>query len=240
MLVLLQLVEEYDLWLYGLCALVFLFYIRIAWRARRERASAFFGLEKEMATSHLLRGLSGAFLCCLAAGGIYYVSNHLAPEFELPEAQGAEPTIVIPTPIPSPTPGPPTSPPPTRRPRVVHTVKSTSTPSATATPEILPPSCPNPGAQLTAPGVNQVLQGPVQVKGTANLQDFDYYKFEFRAAGSEAEWAFLQRQDKPVVNGVLGTWDVSALPSGEYEFRLVVVRKDGNYKICATQVIVQH
>jgi hypothetical protein len=78
------------------------------------------------------------------------------------------------------------------------------------------------------------------VQGTAQIQDFDYYKFEFRAAGSEAAWAFLQRHDQPVAGGMLGTWDVSALPNGEYEFRLVVVRRDGNYKICGTRVIIQH
>lgn len=78
------------------------------------------------------------------------------------------------------------------------------------------------------------------MQGTAQIEGFDYYKFEFRAAGSDAEWAFLQRHDEPVVGGVLGAWDVSMLPNGEYEFRLVVVRRDGNYKLCATRVIVQH
>jgi hypothetical protein len=39
---------------------------------------------------------------------------------------------------------------------------------------------------------------------------------------------------------MLGTWDVSMLPNGEYEFRLVVVRRDGNYKICGTRVTIQH
>lgn len=242
MVVLLQLICKYELWLYGLCGLVLLFYLRRAWQARKERAASFFSLEKEVATSQLLRALSGALFCCLVVSSIYYVSNHLASELDLPEVLGAEPTpILIPTPIPTPTPGPPT--PvltliPTRR--IVRPVQPTSTPAATPTPQIVPPSCPDPSAQLTVPGVNQVLQGPVQVQGTAHIEDFDYYKFEFRVAGSEGEWAFLQRHDQPVVGGVLGTWDVSVLPNGEYEFRLVVVRRDGNYKICATRVIVQH
>jgi len=242
MVVLLQLLRKYDLWFYGLCGLVFLFYVRRAWQARKERAASFFGLEKEVATSELLRSLSGALFCCLLAGSIYYVSNYLASELELPEVLGAEPTpILIPTPIPTPTPGPPTPVlTPTPRRLIVRPVQSTPTPPVTPTPQIVPPSCPDPGAQLTVPGVSQVLQGPVQVQGTAQIENFDYYKFEFRAAGSEAEWAFLQRHDQPVVGGVLGTWDVSMLPNGEYEFRLVVVRRDGNYKICATRVIVQH
>ena len=84
------------------------------------------------------------------------------------------------------------------------------------------------------------MQGVVEVQGTAEIQDFDYYKFEFRGTGSEGEWAFLQRYDQPVSGGSLGAWNAGALPDGEYEFRLVVVRRDGNYKICTTRVIVQH
>lgn len=242
MVVLLQLIRKYDLWLYGLCGLVFLFYLRRAWHARQQRAASFFALEKEVATSQLLRSLSGAIFCCLLAGSIYYVSSYLASELELPEVLGAEPTpILIPTLIPTPTPGPPTpSPSPTSRRRILRPAQLTPTPPVTPTPQIISPSCPDPGAQLTAPGVNQVLQSAVQVQGTAQIEDFDYYKFEFRAAGSEAEWAFLQRYDQPVVGGVLGTWDVGMLPNGEYEFRLVVVRRDGNYKLCATRVSVQH
>jgi len=242
MVVLLQLVRKYELWLYGLCGLVFVFYMRQAWRARREWAASFFALEKEVAGSHLLRSLSGALFCCLVAGSIYYVSSYLVSELELPEVLGAEPTpILIPTPIPTPTPGPPTPTlPPTPKRETVHPVEPTPTPAMTPTPRIMPPSCPDPNSQLTAPGLNQVLRGPVQIQGTAQIEDFDYYKFEFRAVGAEADWAFLQRHDQPVAGGVLGTWDVSMLADGEYEFRLVVVRRDGNYKICATQVIIQH
>lgn len=242
MIVLLQLIRKYDLWLYGLCGLVCLFYLRRAWHARQTLAASFFSLEKEVATSQLLRSLGGALFCCLFVGSIYYVTRYLAPALELPEVLRAEPTpILIPTPIPTPTPGPPTSGlAPTATRRIVRPVLPTPTPPVTSTPEIMPPSCPDPGAQLTAPGVNQVLHGLVQVRGTAQIADFDYYKFEFRGAGLESEWAFLQRHDEPVVEGLLGTWDVSMLPNGEYEFRLVVVRRDGNYKICATRVIVQH
>ena len=242
MVVLLQLIRKYDIWLYGLCGLVCLFYLRRAWHARQNLAASFFSLEKEVAASRLLRSLGGALFSCLLIGSIYYVSRILASELELPEVLRAEPTpILIPTSIPTPTQAPPT---PTLAPestrRIVRLVQPTSTPPVTSTPQTVRPSCPDPGAQLTAPGVNQVVHGHVEVQGTAQITDFDYYKFEFRSAGLDSEWAFIQRHDQPVVAGVLGTWDAGMLPNGEYEFRLVVVHRDGNYKLCSTRVIVQH
>ena len=242
MIVFLQLIHKYEFWLFGLCGLVFLYYIRRAWYSRQDRAGSFFALEKEVATSNLLRSLGGALFCCLIAGGIYYVNDYVISGLELPEVLGAEPTpFLFPTPIPTPTQGPP-APSPTLTPtrRTVHTLQPTLTPQATPTPRIVPPSCPDPGAQLTSPGVNEVLHHLVEVRGVAQIEDFDYYKFEFRGADTEGEWAFLQRHDQSIAGGVLGTWDVSMLANGEYEFRVVVVRRDGNYKLCATRVIVQH
>jgi hypothetical protein len=157
---------------------------------------------------------------------------------------GAEPTpLVIPTLIPTATPGPPT---PVLTPTATPSRGAAPTPTPTQgvpptpVPRVAPPSCADAGAQLTAPGVGQVVHGAVEVRGTAQIPDFDYYKFEFRSAGSQGEWAFLQRHDQPVSGGVLGVWDAGVLPDGEYEFRLVVVRRDGNYDICATRVIIQH
>ena len=110
MVVLLQLVRKYELWLLGLCAMVFIFYVRKAWQARRDRAASFFGLEKEVATSDLLRSVGGALFTCVLALGIYYVSGYVAADLQLPEVLGAEPTpLVFPTLIPTVTPGPPTS-----------------------------------------------------------------------------------------------------------------------------------
>lgn len=90
------------------------------------------------------------------------------------------------------------------------------------------PECPDPGACLTYPTVNAVLKGRVEIRGTANVDNFDYYKFEFRPEGKS--WRFLQRFEKPVVDdGHLGDWDTSKLSPGNYRFRLLVVYEDGNY-----------
>jgi len=89
--------------------------------------------------------------------------------------------------------------------------------------------------------MNAVLTGVVDIRGSAQIDFFDYYKFEFRHEGA-AEWSFVERFDHTVVDGVLGVWDTSPpLPAGSYIFRLVVVDKSGNYpEPCEVEVTIEH
>jgi hypothetical protein len=91
------------------------------------------------------------------------------------------------------------------------------------------------------PTVNAVLKGVVEIRGSAYIDNFDYYKFEFRSREAP-DWSFVQRFENTVPpDGVLGVWDTSALPAGAYRFRLVVVDKSGNYpKPCEVEVIIEH
>ena len=121
----------------------------------------------------------------------------------------------------------------TATPEATHTV----TPSATIP---RPPLCPNPNARLTYPTQDAKLEGVAEIRGSADINNFWYYKLEFRAEG-EDEWAFLERFDKPVTDGVLGHWNTTTLPDGFYVFRLVVVDNTGNYPApCEVQVLVEH
>jgi hypothetical protein len=124
------------------------------------------------------------------------------------------------------------SPPPIGNP----TPSSVSPPSTetaiTNTPTASPPNCQIPGVQLTSPGTHQVLQGPVTIRGTANIANFQYYKIEIGAgqAPKDHEWMVVEELHySPVVNGVLATLDSNAYPSGVYTLRLVVVDQGGNY-----------
>jgi len=126
---------------------------------------------------------------------------------------------------------------PTLRHRPMQTPEATFTP--TPKPAI-PPYCPNPQARLTKPTVNATLKGIVEVTGSANIDSFDYYKFELRPAGA-TEWSTLQLFRETVADGLLGIWDTSPLPAGAYTFRLVVVDKTGNYpEPCEVEVIIKH
>jgi YbbR domain-containing protein len=152
------------------------------------------------------------------------VESVLPTTIEVLIARGALPTL---TPTPEVTPTPKSTP--------------TSTPAPTPTPTPLPtPDCPHPLAHLTTPRVGEEVQGEVELYGTAAIENFDYYKIEFRR-DEAIEWAFLARYKKPVTNGLLAVWDTSALPEGRYWVRLVVVDTIGNYfEPCAVPVQVVH
>jgi serine/threonine protein kinase len=157
---------------------------------------------------------------------------------------GSEP---VPPPPPTSTPAPtpvhatntPTqpyrTPTPTSRPRATATpTRRLVTPTATmapAVPPTLPPACPHVDARITSPGVNAVLKGVVQIRGTANICDFQFYKVEFGA--SDKPWTWVVIGDdvvrKRVVDDVLVTWDTSKVQPGVYTLQLTVVDITGNY-----------
>jgi tetratricopeptide (TPR) repeat protein len=82
---------------------------------------------------------------------------------------------------------------------------------------------------VTSPKAEAALKGRAEVRGTANLADgFVYYKLEYRTPGGE--WQLIgDLHYQPVVDGLLGVWDVSGLAPGRYELRLVIVDDTGNF-----------
>lgn len=170
------------------------------------------------------------------------VPEGLKVESILPDTIEVEITIG-PSFVPTKTPEPTGTPEPietltTTPPYPTPTPTITPVPSPTATPALLA-ECLHPGARLTYPTVNAVLKGPVQILGSAHDDNFGYYKFEYRRA-EVSEWSFLQQFGEPVADGPLGVWDTSTLLPGNYWFRLVVVKKDGNYiEPCQVPVTIQ-
>lgn len=155
---------------------------------------------------------------------------------------------IMPSPIASPA-LPPTStsvatrpvtpfrPTPTATPELVPTPTFTPSPTPTVPSKPLP-RCPNPHARITYPYMDEWISGVVPFKGSADIPNFQYYKFEYRPFG-EKEWRFLVRFDRPVTNGTLMEWHTYTVPPGRYEVRLTVVDKTGNYpEPCIVRVYV--
>jgi hypothetical protein len=83
----------------------------------------------------------------------------------------------------------------------------------------------------------------VPIRGTANAENFQYYKIEVGPGANprDNEWTVVgQLRKSPVNNGLLETFNSTAYPPGTYTLRLVVVDQTGNYpEPCQVTIAVQ-
>ncbi len=233
MLEFLRSIVKYNIVIYTVLGLAALFFLRVVWLARKDKTRSIFTLERESANSRMARAFIGLLVVLCLGLGVYYLSR-VTPTIVPPPQETPTPTPIIalpPTPTPPPlllpTPTPTITPPPLPSPQVV--VEPTFTPAASEPTPVLPPAnCPNPAVKITRPGNGARVAGVIQVSGVAAIENFDYYKFEFRAA-TGGDWSFIERHNAPVNGGVLGAWNTDTVAPGEYELRLVVVDASGNY-----------
>ena len=241
MTVFLQFLTDNARFIYGAVALVGLYFLYRAIVLRRERRSAVFPLEREVAMARLYRLFGVATILLLILGGTWAASNLLLPEIETKAPEGAAtPDILVLIDTPTPTPLPPTATPTvTATPKPKPTRKPAPRPQNTPTPAIIAPACPTAGVSIVAPGVGQTLGGPVTLVGTANIANFQYYKLEWSSAAAPDQWHWFAGAETPISNGVLGVFDPALVAPGAYTLRLVVVDATGNFPApCTVQVIV--
>ena len=244
----LQILADYQWWIYGVLGLLLLFYLRRAFLARRESARSIFKLEQEQARSRYGRSVLMLVLILLVMGAVFSVTYFFLPTYEqLPEPTPTATTGPLAAPTLTATPAPATITPtatatkvrPTRPVRPTETAELVETP----TPQVRPPACPDPNARITSPGVNQAVRGNVGILGTASHANFDYYKVEVGPGTDPRDWEWNvvgQLHRSPVTGGVLETFNSGAYPPGTYTLRLVVVDVTGNYPSpCRVTVNVQ-
>lgn len=229
-------------YIYALCALIALYFLRVAVRARRERRAAVFPLEREVALARTYRTFGAALLLLAIMGATYFTVHRLVPRLSQLPVSGtptpgilvliATPTSTPPSPTATPTPAPTPTPRPTRRP------PPTPAPTAEATAMVRPPACPHPGAAIASPGNGQVVRGDTAVIGTASIENFQFFKLEWSVAGTDP-WHWFAGSETPAVGTVLGVFRAGDLPPGSYVIRLVVVDHTGNYPTpCQVTVVV--
>jgi hypothetical protein len=240
-----RLIAQWALGIYVLCALGIIFYLRAALSARREGSQAIYSLERETAAKRVARS-SGMILVLLAiVVGVYALSHYVdIPEPDTNPIEIATPTAIDATPTrPTglPTPDEPTAvvePTATRRPLRTTVVLPTVVQD---TPAGAPPAqCPHPNVQVAQPGSNQVINAGIQVRGTANKDNFDRYEFKFQSRDFEDDWHWVETFRTPVENGDLGWWATAHLPNGNYRFMLIAIDKTGNSQECTVPVVIQH
>ena len=245
LLQLVRVISEYSFWLYGLCGLGIIYYIWVAVQARREAERTIFTLERETTAGQAYRALSVALVFAVVAGVIFFIADVLEPRLDFPIIEEPTPSALL-IPTPSPSPVPPTITPTPTPTRVRPTARPQEEPTETPTliPTSVPPTpiCPHPEVRITSPGMDAILNSPVQILGTANISNFQYYKVEVGSGDNPTSWSiFSDIHKSPIAGGLLDIWDPSGYPPGVYKLRLTVVDNTGNYPPpCEVRVIVEH
>lgn len=221
----LLLIEAYQFWIYAGLGLAALVYLRSVWKWNLERRKAMFGLERARALAGLRRSIAMLVLVVAAMLATFIAATFVVPALPSSARPTALPTVsLLAT-------GNPTAD------RGLAEGFSAATPIPVGSPN--PAGCSNPEATLSGPESGETLEGVVGVQGTADIANFAFYRYEYRAAGGQAVWQAISAGTDPVVEGELGTWDTSLVPAGEYELRLVVTDTSGNApQPCVVQVRV--
>ena len=77
---------------------------------------------------------------------------------------------------------------------------------------------------ISAPRSGEVLEGAIEVLGSATIGPFNFYKVEWAAREAPESWiAVSEVVEQPVRNGSLDLWRTGDLPEGVYRLKLTVV-----------------
>ena len=79
---------------------------------------------------------------------------------------------------------------------------------------------------ITFPKAGSEIKGLIDIKGTVNISNFGFYKYEVAPINTDT-WATITAGRKLVRDGSLGGWDTTALTPGDYQLRLVVSDSKG-------------
>jgi membrane peptidoglycan carboxypeptidase len=103
------------------------------------------------------------------------------------------------------------------------------------------PSVPsNPQVHFSQPPPLAYLRGTVTVQGSATAADFAAYRVQVGEGLNPRTWVTLATGEAPVDEGVLATWDTTALPDGVYILRLTLVHRDQRVETALRQVTVDN
>jgi len=228
MTVFIEFMAKIALWIYLACGVVMLFYLRATVVAWRERGTALHTAEKEAATSRAYHSALAIGILILVVGVVALIAT-LGPALgglsreELPESM-----LVTPPPALSPLPVTPT--PTLERPTKPAVVIPTPPPLPSPTQPPPASACPNPQARITYPGMGAKVEERVEIWGTADIDQFQYYKVEYGIGETPPGWVVIDDlKYEPVSEGVLVIWNTAGLTPGTYTLRLTVVDITGNY-----------
>jgi hypothetical protein len=209
MIEILGFLTKYEVWIYILAGGIGIIYLRKLFLALQERRAAVFGLERENANRQLSSSGSMLGILFLLAVGEFILVTFVSPF--VPQTKVlATPTLDL---LATPT---------------VTLIAKTGTPIMGGTPGTPVPSKSNgciPGQlEFTNVEPGQEFSKTIKLEGTTNVPGFGFYKYEYGQPGQE-NWVTIAAGNEIKIKAEIGTWNITQLPQGDYELRLVVVNQ---------------
>jgi hypothetical protein len=205
---------QYEAVLYFVLGLGGILYLYRFWLAWQELRGATYGLERQAARGRLDQTAISLFILLVLAVAVFVMVTFIATSLPA-QALLATPTLDL-----------------------AFTLDGTLTPDAaqtltfaSATPlptvSIDPAACIPNKLIITSPAAGDSISGSVEVRGTVDIPDFGFYKFEVARAEEEL-WLTIQAGRTVVHDGVLVEgWDTSRLPVGNYVLQLIATDNNG-------------
>ena len=205
-------VQTYQTLFYLFLGVAFLLYFLRAVHAWRRLQDAVFGLEREQYEARLRRNGWGMGLTFLMLLTVFSVATYVAPYHSA--VMLATPTVSL-----LETPGTATT---------AEAAAVAETPTPVPPPDVDTGGCVPGKVEITSPRSGDTLRGEVDIRGTALLPDFGFYKVDI-APVEQALFLTIFASHTPVKDGALvEKWDTATIPPGEYVLQLVVVDNQGN------------
>ena len=194
----------YEAWIYGILAVGGLVYLRRVLQAVREWRGATFGLEKENARYRFSIAMT-ILLVFILLGAVEFLTVSFYFPTRVRSTVLATPTLDIlataTVTLPAGT-----------RPAV------TPTGLTTTLAVVITEGCTPSVIEWTFPKNGGELKGTVDLKGTVNVPNLGFYKYEYSPVGSK-DWVTIAAGN---TKSFVGAWNTAQLTPGDYRLRLVV------------------
>jgi hypothetical protein len=220
---LLRFLQKYEVWIYGLIGVGALVYIQRLLHSWSEYRNTYFGLERESAQRKLSAALTILVLMALLVLGEFIIVSFVVPSIPQ-QTTLATPTLDLLA---------------TMTATLPIELIGTPTPSdIQATPAPLSEGCMTGVIEWVSPRPGEEINKTIELKGTVNVPNLGFYKYEFTPVGSE-DWITIAAGNIPLINALIGTWNISQLVPGDYRLRLVVADNQNKFfPACVVQVRV--
>lgn len=221
---LLQFLQTYELWIYGLLGAVALLYIRKLIMAWHEWRTAVFGLERETALRRFSSALTIVGLLGIMLFAQFFVVSFVAPAYPKSTVLQTPTISLLST--------------PTHALTISETDTSFEVVSGDPRLNGAGEGCIDGQLEWTFPVPDDEISGTIELEGTVNISDLGFYKYEFSQPSSDTWVTIAAGNDKKNSEPLGGVWNTSQLIPGDYLLRLVVTNSQ-NVELLPCEIMVR-